>query len=278
MTPELRPAGSGSETRQRRPRVLVIAGHDPTGGAGVQADIETLLAHGVRPLTLISALTAQDSCGLKAMVPQPVLQFRAQAELLLQDIRFDVVKLGALGSAAIATEVARLLEGWSGPIVLDPVLAAGGGATMADAALIEVLRDTLLPLCTLVTPNLPEAARLLGVTVETDLAHLGGGLNDLGARAVLLTGTHAATPAVVNRLYRPREATLDWSWPRLPASYHGSGCTLASAIAARLAQGADMVTAVADAQQYTWQALSLGGPLGRGQLHPERLPPGPDHA
>jgi len=257
---------------QRRPCVLVIAGHDPTGGAGLQADLETLIAHGVRAVTLVTALTAQDTCGVRHVRPQAADDLREQADLLLDDIAVDVVKVGAVCASPLVNVVAGILERLRVPVVLDPVLASGSGQALGDCVLTEWIAQALLPLATVVTPNVLEACHLLGLDLgaarEPDL--LGEGLLGRGASAALVTGTHAESTEVVNRLYRPGAAPVAWAWPRLRAEYHGSGCTLASGIAALLALGQPLETAVAGAQVYTWEALAAGGPAGRGQWLPAR--------
>jgi hydroxymethylpyrimidine/phosphomethylpyrimidine kinase len=256
-----------------RPCVLVIAGHDPTGGAGLQADIETLIAHGVRPVTLVTGLTAQDTHGVHHIRPQAAQDLREQAAVLLDDIAVDVVKIGALCSGELVAVVVEVLERLQVPVVLDPVLASGGGQTMSDCVLTEWLAQALLPLSTVTTPNVLEACHLLGLDLQaaSDPDALGQGLLERGAQAALVTGTHAESTEVVNRLYRPQEPSMAWAWPRLRAGYHGSGCTLASSVAAHLALGKPLVQAVAEAQVYTWEALAAGGPVGAGQWLPARF-------
>ncbi|HAZ60227.1 MAG TPA: hydroxymethylpyrimidine/phosphomethylpyrimidine kinase [Gammaproteobacteria bacterium] len=261
-------------TTRQRPCVLVIAGHDPTGGAGVQADIETLLAHGVRPVTLITALTAQDTHGVRHIRPQAADDLRAQARLLLDDIPVDAVKIGVLGDSTLVQVVTEILGRLHVPVILDPVLASGGGQTLADSVLTAWVTEALLPLATVATPNILEACHLAGRDLqaarEPDL--LGADLLARGAGAILLTGTHAESIEVVNRLYQPGEPPIAWAWPRLTAEYHGSGCTLASSVAAGLALGRTLEQAVAEAQAYTWEALAAGAAVGRGQWLPTRFP------
>jgi hydroxymethylpyrimidine/phosphomethylpyrimidine kinase len=256
----------------RRPTVLVIAGHDPTGGAGLQADIETLQAHGVRPVTLVTALTAQDTRGVRHLWPQSASDLREQARILLDDIAVDGVKIGAIGSSTLVPVVVEILSGLDVPVVLDPVLASGGGQTLGDCVLTEWVAQALLPLATLATPNVLEACHLLGLDLHAagEPDRLGSGLLARGAGAILLTGTHAESTEVVNRLYRPEGPPMLWSWPRLAAEYHGSGCTLAASAAALLALGLPLAEAAGAAQAYTWEALAAGEPVGRGQWLPTR--------
>ncbi len=250
-------------------RVLCIGGHDPSGGAGILADAESVHAAGVFPLTVITALTEQDTCGLSQLHPQPPEQVIAHCRRLLAESPPQAVKIGLIGDAATARVLAELSESLDLiPIVLDPVLASGAGQSVADPELLAVLRARLIPRCRLITPNLPEAQLLSGAIAAEECAER---LLGLGATWVLITGTHAETPAVINRLFGADGSEHAWEWPRLPGQYHGSGCTLAAAIAARLAQGQGMVEAVAAAQGYTWRALAAAIQTGRCQLTPNRL-------
>jgi hydroxymethylpyrimidine/phosphomethylpyrimidine kinase len=250
------------------PIVLSLSGHDPTGGAGIQADIETLARFGCHPATVATCLTVQDSVDVARLSPQSAADFLEQAETLLRDLKVAAIKIGLLGSAEIALVVDGLLAAYPGvPVVLDPVLAAGGGRTLAGDSLIDILRCRLLPRATVSTPNTLEARKLSG---QNDPDACARTLLDLGCPAVLLTGAHEDGPEVVNRLYRAA-GVASWHWPRLPYSYHGSGCTLASAVAALLALGRDIEAAAAEAQQFTWQALHHGFKLGRGQHFPNRF-------
>jgi hydroxymethylpyrimidine/phosphomethylpyrimidine kinase len=253
---------------------MVIGGHDPSGGAGIQADIEALAANGVHALTLISCLTLQDSCNVRAVHPvEPALLAR-QAELLLADSAVAAIKIGLLGSREVAETLADLLLAHPGiPVVLDPVLAAGGGSDLAGAALLQSLRERLLPQCDLITPNTLEALRLCGLGRNAPAQACAERLLDLGTNAVLITGTHEAVEAteITHRLYRPRIPTLSLSSRRLPGEYHGSGCTLASTITARLARGEPLEQAVENALDFTWQTLRHAFHSGRCQATPNRL-------
>jgi len=252
------------------PIVLSISGHDPGGGAGIQADIEAIAANGCHACTVITCLTEQDTCDVRALLPQPTSQILAQAGTLLADSRVSAIKIGLLGEATIAEAVAALLERHPDiPVVLDPVLASGAGSQLATDELVGVLRRQLLPRASLVTPNSPEARTLVPEAAHLD--RCARRLLDLGCGAVLITGTHESAPGVINRLYQGAVPPRQWVWRRLPGSYHGSGCTLASAIAARLALGEDLVEATTKAQRYTWQTLARGLRTGRCQALPDRL-------
>lgn len=251
------------------PLVLCLSGHDPTGGAGIQADVETLSAIGCRACTVVTALTRQDTCDVHELWPQQAEDFLAQARLLIADLPIAGVKIGLLGTSEIAHATARLLDELPNlPVVLDPILAAGGGRNLARADLIAAIQSQLLPLTTVLTPNTPEARKLAGGPENPE--DCAAELLRLGCGHVLITGTHEDSETVVNRLFRPG-ATKSWSWPRLPHDYHGSGCTLASALAGFLALGMDLDSAAGAAQDFTWRALAAGRRLGKGQYLPDRI-------
>jgi len=254
---------------QPPPVVLCFSGHDPSGGAGVQADIETLARLGCHACTVVTALTAQDTRNVHRVLPQQREDFLQQARLVIADLPVKVVKIGLLGAAEIALAVADLLtdELAGVPVVLDPVLAAGGGRPLARADLLEAIRQRLLPLTFVATPNIPEARSLAGgVDALDDCA---AAWLAQGCRHVLITGTHSDSGDVLNRLYGAGESR-SWAWPRLPHEYHGSGCTLAAALAAGLAHGLTIEAACQQAQAFTWDALASGLALGQGQWLPRR--------
>ncbi len=249
------------------PVVLAAGGHDPSGGAGIQADIETIVALGGQPVTLVTALTAQNTGLFATCTAVDGATLAQQAELLRQDLQFDAIKIGLLPSAGIASVIGSLL-GTSAPcpVVLDPVLAAGAGRPIADDALMEGLRG-LLQRVTVITPNSVEARRLTG---ENSLEAAAECLLKSGCPNVLITGTHESGVTVDNTLYTATRRTT-WNWTRLPNTYHGSGCTLASALATLLARSLDIEAAATLAQEFTWLALRGGRQIGRGQWHPRRL-------
>jgi hydroxymethylpyrimidine/phosphomethylpyrimidine kinase len=252
-----------------RPLVLCIGGHDPSGGAGITADVEAVRAAGAFAVTLISALTEQNTCGLSRIRPQAPEHLESQCRTLLSDGMPGAIKIGMLASVQAVDLLAAVIDGNPDiPAVLDPVLASGSGHRVADAALLDRLRLRLIPRSTLVTPNLPEARILTDARTPADCAR---GLIALGARWVLITGTHDETPDVANWLFNAEGLQQRLAWPRLDGEYHGSGCTLASASAARLALGMRMREAVAEAQAYTWETLSRAFRTGRCQLTPNRL-------
>jgi len=193
----------------------------------------------------------------------------AQANAVLNDQPVAAIKLGLLGSVATGEALAGLLRQWPGiPVVLDPVLVAGGGGSLAEAGLVDTYLEQLLPLTTLATPNALESRRL--APGATDADGRAATLLDLGCHYVLVKGADENTPDVRNVLFGADGSHAEFRWPRLPGSYHGSGCTLASMISALLAQGHTMHDAVAEAQQLTWDALQQGWQPGKGQLIPQR--------
>lgn len=252
-----------------RPIVLCFSGHDPSGGAGIQADIETIVSHRCHVASVITALTEQDSRNVKKLLPQNPVDIISQAETVLNDFKVSAIKIGLLGHSDTALAIHDIVRQYPTiPVVLDPVLAAGGGTELASRQLINTIIDNLLPLTTVLTPNSQEARKLAGLDDLSDCAHL---LQAKGARNVLITGSHEDSTLVHNRLFMPDNLNETFNWERLPQHYHGSGCTLASAIAALLAQGLDVFTAVSEAQEFTWQSLAAAYLPGKGQYNPQRL-------
>jgi hydroxymethylpyrimidine/phosphomethylpyrimidine kinase len=262
------------------PAVLSFAASDPTGGAGIQADILTLASLGCHPLSVLTAITVQDTTGVEGVLPIDPGWVADQARALLEDMPIAAFKLGLLGSVEVIAAIAEVVADYPDiPLILDPVLASGRGDQFADEEMIEAMIGLLLPQTTVLTPNSLEARRLaqqLGAEDDggrggATLADCARGLIDAGCEHVLVTGTHEGTPQVVNTLYGSHGVIRSDRWERLPGSYHGSGCTLASAIAAYLACGADIGEAVRGAQEYTWRALAAGYRPGMGQFIPDRL-------
>ena len=256
------------------PIVLAFAASDPSGGAGVQADLLTLASMGCHPLSVITALTVQDTAGVEGMFAIDSDWVADQARCLLEDMQIDAIKVGVLGSVENIAAIAEIVSDYpSIPLVLDPVLASGRGDELATDAMMHALAELLLPHTTLLTPNSMEARRLAESDddVEPSLAQCAERLIDAGCEHVLITGTHEATPQVVNTLYAKSGVVRSDSWPRLPGTYHGSGCTLASAVAAMLANGIALPDAAREAQEYTWQALAKAYRPGMGQLIPDRM-------
>lgn len=316
------------------PVVLVFAASDPSSGAGIQADILTLSSLGCHPLTVITALTVQDTLGVESVHPVAAELVEMQARTILEDVPVAAFKIGVLGSVENIVTVAQIVSDYPEiPLVLDPVLASGRGDTFSSEGMLSAMRELLLPQTLVITPNTHEAARLCQFGEEDDLdmeadegdpetlldehdpnellpgelppesantsaalpdfehvalhpqlrnesnpiqpddeyEQLAGPLLAMGVQYVLLTGTHANTPDVCNRLYSEQGLLTAQTWPRLPGSYHGSGCTLASAVAAGLAAGNSVEDACSEAQEFTWQTLSYGYRPGMGQFVPDRL-------
>jgi hydroxymethylpyrimidine/phosphomethylpyrimidine kinase len=258
------------------PAVLTLAGSDPSGGAGIQADILTLASLGCHPLSVITAITVQDTVGVDDFMVLDADMVNDQARFLLEDIPVLVFKIGMLGSVENVAVVAQLIADYPDvPVVLDPVLRSGGGHELADDDLIAAMRDLLIPQVSIITPNSMEARRLAMNDPDEDeelsLDECAKRLLALGCPHVLITGTHENTKEVINSLYSPNGVVRADRWERLPGSYHGSGCTLASAIAGMLATGLMLPEAVREAQEYTYQSLVAGFRPGMGQYIPDRM-------
>jgi hydroxymethylpyrimidine/phosphomethylpyrimidine kinase len=253
-----------------RPLVLCLSGHDPTGGAGVQADIETCATLNARALSVITALTEQDTNDVRRVRPIAAAVVDEQLRTLLKDCRVDAVKIGLLGSASQVEVIARHLRKLKVTVILDPVLRAGGGRDLASRALQEAVLRNLLPLTTVLTPNASEARRLC--PQAPSLPACARALLARGAQHALITGGDEPGNCVTNTWYGPDGHERDFNWPRLPATFHGAGCTLASAIAACLANGLPMAEALEQAQRYTESCLREAVMVGRGRPIPGRLP------
>lgn len=252
-----------------RPVVLSFSGHDPSGGAGVQADIETLVSHQCYAASVITALTEQDTRNVKKLIPQNPENIISQASTLLNDLQVNAFKIGLIGHHETAIAIHSILIQYPHiPVILDPVLAAGGGTELSNDRLIATIINLLLPCTTVLTPNSEEARKLAGFD---ELNECGLALLEKGCNCVLITGTHETTPAVSNRLFHDHRCRETFTWDRLPASYHGSGCTLAASIAALIAHGLEPLQAVTEAQEYTWNSLNSAFKPGKGQHIPNRF-------
>ncbi len=249
--------------------MLCFSGHDPSGGAGIQADIETIVSHQCHAASVITALTEQDSHNVKKILPQAADDIIAQALTILNDLPVKAIKIGLIANAETAKAIAYILNEYSSlPVILDPVLAAGGGMSMSDDVLLSVIREELLSRTTILTPNSVEARKLVEVN---DLQECGLRLLEYGCEYVLITGTHEKSEAVVNQLYNQDSCIETYTWDRLPHEYHGSGCTLAASIASMLAHGLEVETVMLEAQEYTWNSLNNAYQISSGQYMPNRL-------
>jgi len=261
---------------QPPPIVLSFAATDSSGGAGIQADILTLASMGCHPLSVITAITVQDTAGVEDVMALDPEWVTDQARAVLEDMPVHVFKMGMLGSVEIITAIAEVISDYPNiPLVLDPVLASGRGDELASDDMVMAMRELLLPQVTIITPNSLEARRLAQDDEDEndmpDLNQCADRLLQMGCEYVLITGTHENTSQVVNNLYGTSGVVRTDSWRRLEGSYHGSGCTLASAIAAALANGLPLAEGVYEAQEYTWQSLKAGFRPGMGQFLPDRL-------
>jgi hydroxymethylpyrimidine/phosphomethylpyrimidine kinase len=256
------------QTTLMRGRVLIVAGSDSSGGAGLQADVKTATALGAYAMTAVTAVTVQNTKGVTGIHAIPVETVVAQIRAVLADIGADVVKTGMLGSGDLIDTVHALLkrEAPDAPLVVDPVMVAKGGAALIDRNAVHAMKTRLIPRATLITPNLPEAEVLTGRKIETlqAMREAVKPLLDLGAKAVLLKGGHLPGDALVD-IYAGPDGTQEWSAARIATRHtHGTGCTLASAIATGLAQGLGAVDSIARARAYVRRAIETAPGLGAG--------------
>ena len=268
-------------------RVLIVAGSDSGGGAGIQADIKTVTALGGYAMTAITALTAQNTTGVTAIHDVPADFVAEQMRVVLDDIGADAVKTGMLHSTAIIEAVVDQLQGLDVPVVVDPVMVAKGGASLLQDEAVETLKSRLLPLATVLTPNIPEAAALTGLTIDSrqSAERAGEALSDLCPGAVLLKGGHMSDPdhaeSVTDLLFEGGKLVEAFISPRIDTPHtHGTGCTLASAIATGLAQGMVVKHAVGRANAYVQEAIRSAPGLGHGHgplNHGHTVRPFDDH-
>ncbi len=253
-------------------RVLIIAGSDSGGGAGIQADIKAVTMLGAYAATAITAVTVQNTLGVTGVHPIPLDIVEAQGRAVLDDIGADAIKTGMLGDAATVAVAARLIDsartadGGPIPVVIDPVMIAKGGASLLDPRAIEAVRSELIPRAALLTPNAPEAQALTGLATDStdDLRRAGHALLRMGAKAVLMKGGHVPGDRLVDLLITPDGETA-FEAARIDTPHtHGTGCTLASACAAGLSQGLALTAAVARAWDYVHRAIEAAPGLGQG--------------
>ena len=266
--PTTAPVSAGPAPQAQYLRLLTIAGSDSGGGAGVQADLKTFAALGCFGMTAITALTAQNTTGVRAIHAVPLAMLAAQIDAVVEDIGVDAVKIGMLHSAPTIQTVAAALDRHQlRRVVLDPVMVATSGAALIDPSAIAALVRLMFPLALLVTPNLDEAALLVDrpLHTEADMADAARQLLAMGARAVLLKGGHLAGNTVADLLLQAGAPPLWLRAPRIDTpNTHGTGCTLSSAIAARLALGDDLAQAVHNARDFVREALAAGADVRTG--------------
>jgi len=249
------------------PRVLIIAGSDSSGGAGVQADIKTCAAFGVYSQSAITAITAQNTHGVQQVEACSPTMVRAQIRSAMDDIGADIIKIGMLATADIIDVVAEEIKDSAALVVLDPVMVATSGDSLLQDAAVEALKDRLIPHCDIITPNVPEAEILTGVSIKeaSDLATAGRQLLEMGAYAALMKGGHLTGKTVIDVLVSDEGASM-MTGPRIHSRHtHGTGCTLASAVAAGLALGHPLEEAVMRARDFVFEAINNAPKLGAGQ-------------
>ncbi len=249
------------------PVVMVIGGMDPSGGAGLCADIQTLSAMGCHAAPVVTAVTVQDTVEVRSFQPVEASLVEAQMRAVLDDLSPAIVKTGMLANREIISVVSSLLgELPEIKAIVDPVISSNNNESLSEHSLIGSLKELLFPVATIITPNIPEARLLAGKHASADdCASLFCDSDSL------ITGTHAESSSVINRYYRRGRKLREWNWPRLEFEYHGSGCTLASAIAAGIAHGLEMEQALEQAQQFVINSLRAGFRPGHGQHIPDRL-------
>jgi hydroxymethylpyrimidine/phosphomethylpyrimidine kinase len=259
------------------PSVMTFAGTDPSSGAGLQADILTFASIGCHPLSVVTAITAQDTVGVDGVLPMDSEWVNDQARAILEDVQVSAFKLGLLGSVENVAVIAEIMADYPDvPLLIDPILTSGRGDDLSSEEMMDAMIELLFPQATLITPNSLEARRFAfnDDTEEVSLTSLdeaAARLLGMGSEYVLVTGTHERTQEVTNTLYGQDKLIKAYKWERLPGSYHGSGCTLTSAIAACMAHGLSIEDAVLEAQEYTWQTLKNGFRPGMGQYIPDRM-------
>ncbi len=261
---------------------MTFSATDPSGGAGLQADILALASIGCHPLSVVTAITVQDTVGVECVMALDADWINEQARTILEDIQVSAFKLGLLGSIENVAVIAEIVADYPDvPLLIDPILTSGRGDELVNEEMQAAICDLLFPQATLITPNSFEARRLAFYDDADEIQHTtldesALRLLEMGAEYVLITGTHERSTDVVNSLYGSSESGASglikaYHWERLAGSYHGSGCTLTSAIAACLAHGLSMEEAIQEAQEYTWQTLKNAFRPGMGQYIPDRF-------
>lgn len=252
------------------PVVLCFSGLDPSGGAGIQADIESVSSHGCMVAPIITAATVQDTRNVISFSPMPADLIIEQARAILEDMPVSVIKIGMVGSTEIAQAIHSILIDYQKiPVVYDPVFSTENNGSLSSNNLVDSVRNLLLPFTTVLTPNIFEAHALIPGSDTASGAAMG--ILETECEYVLLTGTHGKTDDVVHALYSNHRELEQFHYERLPHKYHGSGCTLAASVAALLAMQLDVTSAVHHALDYTHKTLINGRRIGMGQHHPDRF-------
>jgi hydroxymethylpyrimidine/phosphomethylpyrimidine kinase len=263
---QLHPLYVNGRSSERPPVVLTIGGSDPTGGAGIQADLKTFQHFVVHGLSVVTAVTVQNTSGVLSTNPVSAELVRAQLAALISDIKIDAIKIGMLTTAEVVHVIAEFVAAHNIPTVLDPIIASSNGVRFMDDDAIEILTKELLLLATIVTPNLPETEHLTGLKMgaEDSIIHASLLLHDNGAKAMLIKGGHASGDTSRDLFYDG--LGIEWlSAPRSSKHVHGTGCLLSSAIASYLAKGTPLRDAVLGAKEFITAMLEHAAPLGSGQ-------------
>ena len=261
---------------KKLPNVMTFSATDPTSGAGLQADILTIASLGCYPLSIVTGVSVQDTIGVRGLTAINAQLVNDQTRTILEDMEISVFKCGLLGSLENIKIIAEIKEDYPEiPLIIDPVLASGRGDDLVNVEMMKVMLELLFPKSYLITPNSHEARKMVikdnenFEDVSIDLC--AERLKLLGCKNILITGADETTDKVINNLYESSGESNPFYWDRLPGVYHGSGCTLASAISAYLALGFNLNKAVEQAQIYTWESLKNGSKPGKGQYIPDRL-------
>lgn len=252
------------------PLVMVMSGADPTGGAGIQADIETLSSLGCHTVPIITSITVQDTSNVIETSQIDEHLIIEQARAVLEDMKITAIKIGLITADETASAIHSVLRDYpSIPVILDPIIKAGGGKILANESVITAIKTLLFPITTVLTPNSEETRKLAPEADTIDACAMA--LLEYGIEFVLVTGAHEKTQQVCNTLYGNNRKLDARHWPRLKDQFHGSGCTLSSALSAYMAHGQDVVSAAHQAQEYTWKSLQASRQLGMGQKIPNRF-------
>jgi hydroxymethylpyrimidine/phosphomethylpyrimidine kinase len=252
------------------PVVLCFSGIDPTGGAGIQADIEAISSHGCVAAPIITAATVQDTVDVISFAPMPSDLIIEQARAVLEDMPVSAIKIGMVGSAEIAMAIHSIITDYPDiPVIYDPVFSTETAGALSTDDLVDTVRTLLLPVTKILTPNIFEVHALAPGSDTPTAAAMG--LLETDVEYILLTGTHGKTPDVVHTLFCNHRELETFHNERLPHKYHGSGCTLASSVAANIALGQDILGAVRQALEYTHKTLVHANRIGMGQYHPNRF-------
>ena len=261
---------------KKLPNVMTFSATDPTSGAGLQADVLTIASLGCYPLSIVTGVSVQDTIGVRGLTAINAQLVNDQTRTILEDMEISVFKCGLLGSLENIKIIAEITEDHPEiPLIIDPVLASGRGDDLVNVEMMKVMLELLFPKSYLITPNSHEARKMVikdnenFEDVSIDL--YAERLKLLGCKNILITGADETTDKVINNLYESLGESKSFYWDRLPGVYHGSGCTLASAISAYLALGFNLNKAVEQAQIYTWESLKNGSKPGKGQYIPDRL-------